>query len=129
MSSTRISSSVRRAVKMRAKSKCEYCLLPDFYTLIPFHIDHVISEKHDGSSEMDNLAYSCPDCNIKKGSDIATLTEDTKLLVPLYNPRKDRFSDHFSLDGNWIIGLSNIGKATVRFMKLNADSKLENRFL
>jgi 5-methylcytosine-specific restriction endonuclease McrA len=51
----------------RARSRCEYCLLPARYTEAPFQIDHIIARKHGGATVEGNLALSCYSCNTYKG--------------------------------------------------------------
>ena len=67
-------------------------------TFLPFEIDHIVSEKHFGETEADNLCWSCSTCNGYKGSDVASYDPETKTLVPLYNPRTENWYDHFELD-------------------------------
>lgn len=121
MSTTYISQAIRKEVANRAKNACEYCLIPESFSLsTPYHIDHVISEKHNGSSEYDNLAYACPVCNISKGSDIATYLHDIKATVPLYNPRADQWNSHFKLnESGELTPLSEISRGTILLLGLN----------
>ncbi|MFT6000105.1 MAG: hypothetical protein ACI81P_002565 [Neolewinella sp.] len=123
MSTTYIFQALRKAVVIRAKGICEYCLIPEVYSLsIPYHIDHIISEKHRGLRTIDNLALACPICNINKGSDVATFLHDIKVTVPLYNPRVDKWGAHFRLDQSGeLIPLSEVGQGTIFLLKLNDD--------
>jgi|GEM_PF-1230291 len=50
---------IREFVRQRAAHHCEYCRMPQEYDILPFQIDHIISLKHRGSSEVTNLALSC----------------------------------------------------------------------
>jgi 5-methylcytosine-specific restriction endonuclease McrA len=50
-------------VRQRAAGRCEYCLLPQNATHIPFEIDHIISRKHDGRTITSNLAVACWYCD------------------------------------------------------------------
>ena len=68
-----ISDEVRQLVANRANFCCEYCLFPEIHSFFSFHIDHIISVKHIGMTELENLAYACPYCNRNKGSDIASV--------------------------------------------------------
>ena len=61
--------------------------MPENISTYGHHVDHIISLKHNGSSAPDNLAWACPQCNIMKGSDVASCDEQTGHLTPLYNPR------------------------------------------
>lgn len=96
MSPTYVSSRLRRQVKERASGRCEYCLLSAADAFFPHEADHIIAEKHGGASAMDNLALACFDCNRFKGSDIASLDPGTGDLVALFNPRTQRWNEHFS---------------------------------
>jgi 5-methylcytosine-specific restriction endonuclease McrA len=64
MSKTYVSAALRRLVYDRAKGACEYCWMPEIAVLVSHEVDHVIAEKHGGSTDKDNLALSCTVCNI-----------------------------------------------------------------
>ena len=66
---------------------------------LPHEIDHVISRKHGGTSDPENLAFACYLCNRYQGSDIASLHPATGDLVRLFDPRKDHWEDHFRIAG------------------------------
>jgi 5-methylcytosine-specific restriction endonuclease McrA len=50
-------------VRERARSRCEYCRLPEAFSAIPFEIDHIVAQKHGGPTREENLALSCFYCN------------------------------------------------------------------
>ena len=75
---------LRREVTERANNCCEYCRLSRDDYAYPFHIEHITSQKHEGETETDNLALSCPTCNTNKGSDIASNDPITGEL-PVYS--------------------------------------------
>jgi hypothetical protein len=50
---------LKRLVRDRAENTCEYCRLPQSLDVLPFQIDHVISEQHRGPTVPENLALSC----------------------------------------------------------------------
>jgi 5-methylcytosine-specific restriction endonuclease McrA len=75
--SKRVAKSIKEKVAKRACNCCEYCLLPERVSFYKFHIEHIRSLKHGGTSNLDNLAYGCPDCNAFKGSDDCTLKKAT----------------------------------------------------
>jgi 5-methylcytosine-specific restriction endonuclease McrA len=58
---------VRESVRTRAAYQCEYCRLPQEFSGLRFHIEHVIPRQHGGSDDADNLALACPDCNLRLG--------------------------------------------------------------
>ena len=106
MSSTYIPSALRRLVCDRAKGCCEYCLISEATAFAPHEIDHIIAEKHGGLTEAENLALSCTLCNKHKGSDIASIDPETGEVIPLYNPRRDKWHEHFRLSNAEFIPLS-----------------------
>ncbi len=124
-----IDDSTRRAVAERARGRCEYCLLSEEDSFHPHQIDHIISRKHGGDSDLSNLAFACMRCNLWKGSDIASLDPLTGDLVPLFNPRTQRWSDHFRINGPVIEPLTPIGRATARLLRLNLDQRVVERRL
>lgn len=129
MSSTYIPSALRRLVYERAKGHCEYCLTPEFAAFASHQIDHIIAEKHGGSTEADNLALSCVLCNKHKGSDLVSIDPQTGEIVPLYHPRQDKWHEHFQLSGAEFIPLTPRGRVTVRLLQLNRPDRIEERKL
>lgn len=124
---TRPSAELRRRVIERAGSLCEYCLLHQDFAASSHQVDHVISEKHGGATSPDNLALSCTVCNRRKGSDVASIDPLTGLVVPLFNPRTQNWSEHFKFDGVRIVGLTAEGRATVQLLQLNCFERLVER--
>lgn len=70
-----------------------------------------MSVKHGGHPRLDNLAYACAICNRRKGSDVASIDPLTGELVPVFNPRLQRWGDHFRLDAEWIIPITRTGES------------------
>lgn len=103
-----IGADLRRRVVARANRLCEYCLIQEEDTFFGCEVDHVISQKHGGPTDEENLALACLICNRNKGSDIASLSPETGELVRLFNPRTDRWPEHFGIgqDGVTIIALT-----------------------
>jgi hypothetical protein len=75
--SSRVSPETRRIVAARANHICEYCLIAEADAYFRFQVEHIISRKHSGSSELENLALACVFCNRYKGSDVASLIPGT----------------------------------------------------
>lgn len=108
---------LEQLVWQRADGRCEYCRFPAEIALLPFQIDHIIAEKHGGATAADNLALSCERCNSHKGPNIAGYLQGSH--IPLFNPRKDRWSDHFEWDGPRLVGKTDIGKVTIDVLAIN----------
>lgn len=129
MSSTYISAKLRRLVIERAENTCEYCLIHEDDTFFGCQIDHIISEKHGGLTESENLALSCTFCNLYKGSDIASVSSAGE-LVRFFDPRTDQWSEHFALDGAIIKASTAIGEVTARILQFNShERQLERKAL
>ncbi|HEY0514465.1 MAG TPA: HNH endonuclease signature motif containing protein [Thermoanaerobaculia bacterium] len=129
MSSDYVSAELRRLVLERAGHLCEYCLLHADDMFFGCEVDHILSEKHGGPTSEDNLASACLPCNRNKGSDIASVVPGTGELVPLFNPRINRWRDHFQLgpDGVTIVPLTSVGEATSRILGFNDGERLLER--
>ena len=129
MSKGYVSATLRRLVYDRAKGCCEYCGLPEVAVLVSHEVDHVIAEKHGGSTDKDNLAIACTSCNKHKGSDLASIDPVNGAIVRLYQPRCDRWTEHFQFQAGEIIPLSAIGRVTVRLLQLNRSTRVSIRRL
>lgn len=122
-----ISNKLREHVVKRAGYCCEYCRLPLEDSFYPYHIDHIISIKHGGQTVLHNLALSCMLCNINKGSDIGTVLLPDRIFIRLYNPRIDKWNEHFEFSEAAIYAKSPIGEATIKVLKLNEVERVIER--
>jgi len=129
VSNTYIPPALRRLVYERASRSCEYCLIPETAVFAVHEIDHIIAQKHGGPTDADNLALSCALCNKHKGSDLASLDPETGLIVPLYHPRRDHWTDHFQVHAGQVVPLTPTGRVTVRLLQLNHPDRVEERTL
>jgi len=118
---------LRRFVFKRSGGACEYCLIRCEDTYVGCEVEHIISEKHGGATSRQNLAIACCACNRFKGSDIGTLGSKGRGFIRLFNPRTDQWSDHFRLDGAVVLGLTDIGRVTVRLLRINNSDRVEVR--
>ncbi len=125
----RISNSLRPIVAKRAGYRCEYCRIPEYDNLVLFHIEHIISLKHGGTTDLGNLAYACPCCNFYKGSDLGTIIDDEDVLIRFFHPRKDEWSTHFYSLEEKIFALTKEAEATIKIFKLNRPDRIELRQL
>ena len=126
---TDVSESLRRFVAARAGFRCEYCHLDEETRIRRIKWIHIISRKHGGLSDSENLAYACLRCNAWKGTDIGSLDPRTREFVSLFNPRHQRWQDHFELRGAVIESLTVAGEVTARLLKLNLDKRVIERKL
>ena len=122
-----VSASVRRVVTRRAREQCEYCRFPQMASLFTFEMEHIIAEKHDGITNAENLALSCPYCNRFKGTDLGSIDPETQQLTPFFNPRLQQWSDHFRLEGGTIVPLTPEGRVTAKILHFNLPERILER--
>lgn len=129
MANPTINKELREAVILRASKCCEYCKSQDKFSPTAFTIDHILPESLDGTSDFKNLAYACFLCNRLKSNKLKVFDTRLKKWVSLFNPRIDIWAEHFSWndDTTKIIGLTAIGRCTVKELKLNREKLIEYR--
>lgn len=127
MSQTTIPLPLRQVVIERAQSRCEYCRIHQNFSPYTHEVDHLLARKHGGRTELENLALACLPCNRRKGSDLTTLDPVSGEIVPLFNPRRQKWDEHFILQGAYIVGKTAVGRATVFLLNLNAAPRLTKR--
>ena len=118
----------RQLVRRRAGEVCEYCRIPQEATpLIPFHIEHIVAKQHGGGDDPDQLALACDRCNAYKGPNLTSIDPESGDVVPLFNPRRDAWKDHFMFRGSTIAGLTPTGRATVALLNMNHPRRVKLR--
>ena len=73
---------LRQFVRARAGQRCEDCGLPQEFSELRFHIEHVIPRQHGGDDDADNLALACPDCDLRKGPNLTGIDPQSGEVVP-----------------------------------------------
>ena len=119
----------RILVRTRARDSCEYCLLPQDGCSLTHHIEHIVPSQHGGSDDPGNLALACHRCNLRKGPNLTGIDPVTGEIVPLFDPRRNRWSDHFRLLSPVIEGLSPMGRTTIKLLSMNDARRIERREL
>jgi hypothetical protein len=115
----------RNFVRRRAGERCEYCGLAQAdLPFFRFQIEHVQPRQHLGGDDPENLALACEHCNQHKGTNLSAVDPLMRKIVPIFNPRVDRWSDHFEIEGPVVIGLTEIGRAMVRLLQMNSESRV-----
>jgi hypothetical protein len=109
----------RRLVRRRAVDRCEYCRLPQSAVNAAFHVEHIRSRQHGGGDDPQNLALACDRCNFCKGPNLVGVDPDTDVMVPLFDPRRDVWNEHFTLAAADIVGTTEVGRATVHLLQMN----------
>lgn len=126
-----LSDKIRQKVVLRAKEQCEYCQFPTQLAYQPFSIDHIIPLSKEGKNILENLAYSCQNCNSHKYNKISGISPIDNKIAALFNPREQNWNDHFVWNENHsiIIGISLCGRATTHTLKMNETHYVDLRKL
>ena len=119
----------RAIVRERAGDRCEYCRIPQSSTCLRHTLDHIRARKHRGSTDVENLCWSCAQCNAAKGPNVAGHDPATDELVPLFNPRSDRWDDHFGWNGSVLAGRTPVARTTIDVLRINDANRLAHRAL
>ena len=108
----------KQYVHERAQGCCEYCRTCETNIGQTLHVEHIVP---NGDNDPENLCLACPNCNFSKAVAVTAVDTRTGVPVPLYNPRRQRWSEHFVWAENYtqIQGRTAIGRATVERLKMN----------
>ena len=108
---------VEQRVWERARHCCEYCQFPAECAETPFQIDHIVAEKHGGTTVPENLALSCFYCNSAKRN-----------VTDIPDPCSQAFGEHLEvLDDGRVRGLTVIGRDLVQICQLDRPRLIEFR--
>jgi len=114
-----ISAELRLAVARRADERCEYCGLSQVGQVAAFHVDHVWPRSAGGATTLENLALACVSCSLRKAARTGAPDPETGVTEPLFNPRQQRWPDHFRWEGVRLVALTSTGRATAAALALN----------
>jgi hypothetical protein len=122
-------SATREHVRIRAANLCEYCLLPQENCSLTHHVEHVVARQHGGTDDISKLALACHRCKLRKGPTLTGVDPVTAEIVRLYNPRQDRWTEHFQSVDAMIVGITAIGRTTIHVLSINDARRVELRSL
>ncbi len=117
----------RELVRRRANNRCEYCRLAQEHSRLAHHIEHIVARQHGGKDTPDNLALACHRCNRHKGPNLTGIDPVSGEVVPLFDPRRDQWQQHFRFRGPRIEGITPIGRATAHVVVMNDARRVELR--
>jgi hypothetical protein len=118
---------LRGQVRQRARSRCEYCLIHEDDSYARHQLDHITAVRHGGETTLENLALACFLCNRYKGSDVAAVDPSTGNVVRLFDPRRQQWNDHFTLQGALIVPLTSTGRVTASLLRFNVPERVIER--
>ncbi len=121
---------IRRRVRAHFSHCCAYCRSSEALTVVTFEVEHILPLSRGGPTEFENLGLACPTCNRHKSNRVAVIT-DEGLESRLFHPHCDRWLDHFdwSVSGLVIVGLTDVGTATIKLLRMNRPQLVEVRSL
>ena len=93
-------------------------------------VDHVVPRADEGATDLSNLALACLVCNARKWKFTRSPDPQTGRSVPLFNPRQQRWRDHFRwVEDNptRIEGRTAPGRATVELLQMNSRRAIQIR--
>lgn len=122
-----LSPELTQQVRDRARLRCEYCRMHQSLQGATFHIEHVQPSTKGGLGEQQNLALACPSCNLHKADRTEAVDPISGVWVPLFHPRRQRWSDHFEWNGYDLAGRTEVGRATLVALDLNQPRRLQIR--
>ena len=122
---------LRRQIRERAQSRCEYCKHPDLIRSGPFVVEHITPRTAQGDDSFENLAWSCDSCNGHKAAATDAVDPITGARAPLFHPRQDHWSDHFLWSESTLemVGKTPKGRATIERLQLNREPAVTSRRL
>lgn len=129
MPEKRVTAEQKQAVLERAHGCCEYCKSQARFATQSFSIEHIIPRQLGGETTLDNLALACQGCNNHKYTKTEARDPVSDNVAPLYHPRQQRWHDHFAWNDDFtlVIGLTPIGRATLKALQLNREELVNLR--
>ena len=88
---------IDQLVRERVDNRCEYCRLPQAAVRFRFPLDHVTARQHQSDEPRSG---------------------ERPIDSPL-NPRLDQWADHFRWEGVIAVGVTDVGRTTVRLLRMN----------
>ncbi len=112
---------LRRLVRDRAGNRFEYCRHSAAFSCAPFACEHVRPRVRGAGSALFELAWACAACNAHKYDKTHAQDPQTGRIVPLFNPRRQRWSRHFAWSDDFLLvhGCTATARATVEALHLN----------
>ena len=122
---------IRQLVTDRAYGCCEYCMSQEKFSSQSFSLEHIYPKIFGGDDDLSNLALACQGCNNFKFTKIKILDKETNSEIFLFNPRQDKWQEHFGWNENFtvIIALTTVGKVTINELQLNRDNLMNQRIV
>lgn len=94
-------------------------------------MEHIVPFSRQGSNDEANLALACRSCNLRKGNRISGMSSGSKAEVRFFNPREDRWGEHFqfNVESGEVVGETSVGEVTVEYLEMNSPAQVAARQL
>ncbi len=121
---------IRREIREHYLQCCAYCQSSETLTVVTFEVEHILPRSLGGKTEFNNLCLACPSCNRHKSNRLTGIVEGD-LAAPLFHPQQQKWLDHFdwSINATVIVGLTEVGIATINQLHMNRRQLVEVRAL
>jgi hypothetical protein len=87
-------------------------------------VEHIRARKHGGTD-----AWSCQLCNLFKSSNLSGVDSQSNRVVPLFDPRRQKWVRHFRWEGPVLAERTASGRATIAVLDLNLPHRARMREL
>ncbi|MBW4443685.1 MAG: HNH endonuclease [Plectolyngbya sp. WJT66-NPBG17] len=126
-----ISVELQRRVRVYFANLCAYCKTAEALTATTFEIEHINPRALGGETVFENLCLACPFCNRHKATRQTAIDPLTQEEFPLFHPHQEDWAEHFtwSEQSDEILGLTEIGRATITALKMNREALVKVRRL
>jgi hypothetical protein len=124
-----VAAEIRERVAEKSRYRCGYCLTSQLASGSKMQMDHLQPYSAGGATNEFNLWLACVDCNSARSNRIAGVDPVEMSIAALFNPRDNRWTDHFEWaeGGIFIVGRTPIGRATVAALNLNREHLVSSR--
>lgn len=114
---------------VQAGHRCGYCQSSQRLMGVRLILDHLMPRVRGGIEDEENLWPSYQPCNGFKQARVAARDPISGTMVPLFNPRRERWAEHFAWvdGGRRIVGLTATVRATEAALQLNRAELMEAR--
>jgi hypothetical protein len=92
-----------------------------------FHVEHIVPTAKGGTTELENLAWACPGCNLRKSDRVEACDPESGVLVSLFHPRWDTWSNHFEWEDYTLVARTLIGRTSISALDLNHPRRIQVR--
>ena len=98
---------------------------------LALEVEHILPVSRGGHDAEENLALACRACNLAKSNHRFGIDPETNTEARLFHPRLDKWTDNFVFDedSSAIIGITEIGRATIIRLNINAEFQRRARLV